>query len=169
MKKADAKKDGAEIEFRESKIHARGAFAKTRIKAGSPVIEYVGEKITKAESARRCELNNPYIFNFDDEFDLDGDVSWNPAKFINHSCDPNCEAEFFGDQIWIMAIRTIRAGEEITFNYSYDLQDYKEHPCRCGAAKCVGYMVAAEFFPKFRGGKLVAAEKESTGSTPSSL
>src|SRR4051812_19736269 len=109
-----------------------GGFALRKIKKGTPIIEYVGEKITKAESLVRCEANNPYIFNLDDEFDLDGDVSWNPAKFINHCCAPNAEAEFFGDQIWIMAIRNIEAGEEITFNYSYDLEDYKEHPCRCG-------------------------------------
>ena len=159
MKTAEPMNEGTQLEFRESIIHQCGAFAKTRIETGAPVVEYVGEKITKAESARRCELNNPYIFNLDDEFDLDGDVAWNPAKFINHSCDPNCAAEFFDDQIWIMAIRDIEAGEEITFNYSYDLQDYKEHPCRCNAAKCVGYMVAEEFFPKFKTGDTEGAER----------
>ncbi len=151
---------GAALEFRESSIHNRGAFAKERIKRGAPVIEYVGEKITKAESAARCEANNPYIFNFDDEFDLDGDVGWNPAKFINHSCAPNCEAEFFGDQIWIMARREIKPGDEITFNYSYSLEDYKEHPCRCGAATCVGYMVAAEHFPELKRREKAARQKE---------
>jgi hypothetical protein len=77
---------------------------------------------------------------------LDGNVPWNPARFLNHSCDPNCEAEPDGGRVWIVARRGIRAGEEITFNYGYDLQDYREHPCRCGAADCVGYIVAAEFF-----------------------
>lgn len=138
------------LEFRESSIQGRGAFAQELIPAKTPLIEYVGEKITKAESAARCEADNPYIFNLDDDFDLDGDVPWNPAKFINHSCDPNCEAEFFGEQIWIMAIRDIKPGEEITFNYSYDLENYEEHLCRCGAASCVGYMVAEEYFPKFK-------------------
>jgi uncharacterized protein len=137
------------LEFKNSGIHGMGGFALRKIKKGTPLIEYIGEKITKAESLARCEANNPYIFNLDDEFDLDGDVSWNSAKFINHSCAPNAEAEFFGEQIWIMAIRDIAAGEEITFNYSYDLEDYKEHPCRCGTRNCVGYMVAEEFFPKF--------------------
>ena len=127
-----------------------GGFALRKIKKGEPVIEYIGEKISKAESLRRCEAENPYIFQIDEEFDLDGNVGWNPAKFINHSCDPNCEAEFFDDMIWIMAKRDIESGEEITFNYSYDLEDYKEHPCKCGAANCVGYIVAEEFFPKFR-------------------
>lgn len=127
-----------------------GGFALRKIKNGEPVIEYTGEKISKAESLRRCEAENPYIFQIDDEFDLDGNVGWNPAKFINHSCAPNCEAQFFDDMIWIMAKRDIEPGEEITFNYSYDLEDYKEHPCKCGAANCVGYIVAEEFFPKFR-------------------
>ncbi|MEP6662137.1 MAG: SET domain-containing protein-lysine N-methyltransferase [Verrucomicrobiota bacterium] len=138
------------IEVRSSAIHGTGCFALRKIRKGKPVIEYVGEKISKAESLKRCEEQNVYIFALDDEFDLDGSVDWNPAKFINHSCAPNCEAEFFGDQIWIMALCDIKAGEEISFNYSYDLQDYREHPCRCRAAECVGYMVAEEFFPKFR-------------------
>ncbi|MEO5802500.1 MAG: SET domain-containing protein-lysine N-methyltransferase [Verrucomicrobiota bacterium] len=158
------------IEFKASAIHGMGGFALCKIKKGTPIIEYVGEKISKAESLVRCEANNPYIFNLDDEFDLDGDVSWNPAKFINHTCRPNAEAEFYGDQIWIMAIRDIEAGEEISFNYSYDLEDYKEHPCRCGKRNCVGYMVAEEFFPKFKLGDAGARrEMEFSDSASSRL
>ena len=125
-----------------------GGFALCKIKKGTAIIEYVGEKITKAEAAVRVAADNPFIFCLDDEFDVDGDMTWNPARFLNHSCEPNAEAEIFGDQIWIMALRTIQPGEEITFNYSYDLENYEEHPCRCGAAQCVGYMVAEEFFPQ---------------------
>lgn len=126
-----------------------GGFARCRVRKGTPLIEYVGERITKAEAAKRVEADNPFIFCLDDEFDVDGDVTWNPARFLNHSCEPNAEAEIFGDQIWILALRDIRPGEEITFNYSYDMENYEEHRCRCGSAKCVGYMVAEEFFPKF--------------------
>src|SRR5438445_8660632 len=79
------------IVFRRSAIHGTGGFARRAIAAGTPVIEYVGEKITKAESLRHCEANNDYIFTLDDEFDLDGNVPWNPARFLNHSCAPNCE------------------------------------------------------------------------------
>jgi SET domain-containing protein len=132
--------------FCPSAIHGFGGFAKANIAAGTRVIEYVGEKITKTESLRRCELANEYIFSLDDETDLDGNVPWNPARFLNHSCDSNCEAEPDGGRIWIVARRGIRAGEEITFNYGYDLEDYREHPCRCGAANCAGYIVAVEFF-----------------------
>lgn len=137
------------IEFRDSGIHGMGGFALRRIRKGSPLIEYVGEKITKAEAARRVEADNPFIFCLDDEYDVDGNMTWNPARFLNHSCEPNAEAEIHGDQIWILALRDIRVGEEITFNYSYDLENYEDHPCACGAAQCVGYMVAEEFFPKF--------------------
>ncbi len=136
------------IEFRDSGIHGMGGFARGRIRKGTALIEYVGEKITKAEAAKRIAADNPFIFSLDDECDVDGNVEWNPARFLNHSCEPNAEAEIFGDQIWIMALRDIGPGEEITFNYSYDLENYEEHPCLCGAATCVGYMVAEEFFPK---------------------
>jgi hypothetical protein len=77
-------------------------------------------------------------------------VDWNPARFLNHSCAPNCEAQFADGRIWLVAIRDIRAGEELTFNYGYDLTDYREHPCRCGAVSCVGYIVAEEFFEHVR-------------------
>ena len=124
-----------------------GCFAIAPIAKGVRLIEYVGERISKAESTKRCEADNQYIFSINDEFDLDGNVGWNPAKFINHSCAPNCEAELDDCRVWIVALRDIEPGEEITFNYGYDLEGYEDHPCRCGAPNCVGYMVAEEFFP----------------------
>jgi uncharacterized protein len=136
--------------FKSSPIHGMGGFARGDIPAGARVIEYVGEKITKQESLARCEQNNEYIFALDDEHDLDGNVGWNPARFLNHSCEPNCEARLEGGCIWVVAIREIRAGEELTFNYGYDLADYAEHPCGCGAPGCVGYIVAEEFFDHLR-------------------
>jgi uncharacterized protein len=136
--------------FRQSRIHGVGGFAKTDLPAGTRVLEYVGEKIAKAESLRRCELNNEYIFALDDGFDLDGNVARNPARFLNHSCAPNCEAELDAGRIWIAALRNIKAGEELTFNYGYDLDDYREHPCCCGTPECVGFIVAEEFFDHLR-------------------
>ena len=146
------------IEFRDSGIHGMGGFALRRIRKGAAIIEYVGEKITKEEAAKRVAADNPFVFILDDETDVDGNVDWNPARFLNHSCEPNAIAEIFGEQIWIMATRTIQTGEEITFNYSYDIEDYEEHPCRCGAPGCVGYMVAEEFFPKVRGSRSEAMQ-----------
>jgi uncharacterized protein len=129
-----------------SPIHGLGGFAKTAIGKGTRVVEYIGERISKSESLRRCEGNNHFIFSLNDEQDLDGNVAWNPARFLNHSCVPNCEAELQDGRIWIVATRDIPAGEEITFNYGYDLVDYRDYPCRCGAPGCVGYIVAEEFF-----------------------
>ncbi len=138
------------IYFKSSSIHGLGAFARRPILPGTQVIEYVGQKITKEESNRRCGLNNEYIFSLDDDFDLDGNMGWNPAKFINHSCTPNCEAEWIDGRIWIIATRPIAEHEEIAFNYGYDLEDYRKHPCRCGSPGCVGYMVAEDFFGDLR-------------------
>ncbi len=138
------------IVFKGSRIHGLGGFAKTPITNGTRIIEYVGEPISKSESLRRCEQNNEYIFTLSDEEDLDGNVAWNPARFLNHSCAPNCEASLEEGYIWIIANRDIQAGEEITFNYGYDLVDYRDYPCRCGSPDCVGYIVAEEFFPHVR-------------------
>jgi len=132
--------------FRPSPIHGLGGFANCSFARGARVVEYTGRKITKAESLRRCEAGNWFIFSLDEEFDLDGNTDGNPARFLNHSCAPNCEAECSGGRIWITARRDIAAGEEITFNYGYTLDEYREHPCRCGSPGCAGYMVAEEFF-----------------------
>jgi uncharacterized protein len=133
-----------------SPIHGRGLFARVAIPADFRILEYRGERISKHESLKRCEANNPFIFALDAEVDLDGNVEWNVARFINHSCQPNCETDLIDGRIWIRSLQVIRAGEEITFNYGYDLTDYREHPCRCGSPRCVGYMVAEEFFPILR-------------------
>ena len=138
------------VEFRPSAIHGLGGFARAAIPDGSRVIEYVGERITKEQSLQRCSRNNQAIFYLDEGWDLDGSVEWNPARFLNHSCAPNCDAERIDRQIWIVARREIQPGEEITFNYGYNLEVYREHPCRCGAAECVGFIVAGVFFSLFR-------------------
>lgn len=138
------------IIFQPSPIHGVGGFARVDISAGTRIIEYTGEKITKKESLLRCERHNECIFALDDERDLDGNAPSNPARFLNHSCQPNCEALLEQGRIWIMSLRQIRAGEELTFNYGYDLEDYRQYPCSCRAAGCVGYIVAEEFFDHLR-------------------
>jgi len=139
------------IVFRRSIIHGTGGYARIDIAAGTRLIEYVGNWISKSESLKRCTAQNAYIFTLTDQIDLDGDVPWNPARFINHSCTPNCEAEQDDDHIWIIALRDLVAGEELSFNYGYNLEDYREHPCRCGAANCVGFIVAEDHFDHVRG------------------
>jgi len=138
------------ISFRASPIHGTGGFARLAIPKGTRVIEYLGERIDKRESLRRCEANNEYIFSLSAGQDLDGNFEWNPARFLNHSCAPDCEAELDEGRIWIVALRDIAPGEEITFNYGFDLADYREYRCNCGAPGCVGFIVAEEFFPKLR-------------------
>src|SRR5947208_2307547 len=81
------------LAFKQSAIHGIGGFATEDISRGSRVIEYIGERIDQWESLRRCEGNNQYIFMLTEKEHLDGNVPWNPARFINHSCEPNCQTE----------------------------------------------------------------------------
>ena len=136
--------------IRPSNIHGMGAFAVQPIVKGARVLEYLGERITRGESLARCQQNNEYIFRLNEECDLDGNIDPNPARFLNHSCEPNCEASLEEDRIWIVALRDIWAGEELTFNYGFDLEDYRNYPCGCGARQCVGFIVAEEFFDHVR-------------------
>jgi SET domain-containing protein len=138
------------VRFTDSTIHGMGGFARCDIPAGIRIIEYVGERIDKAEAQRRCEADNRYVFYIDETWDIDGSVDWNPARFINHSCTPNCETELDNGRVWIQALRDIKAGEELSFNYGYDLKDFLDHPCQCGSPECVGYIVAEEHFARVR-------------------
>jgi SET domain-containing protein len=137
-------------EVKPSTIHGFGVFARRDIPADTRVLEYIGERLTKAESLRRRKLGNFFVFIVTDQFDIDGAVDWNPARFINHSCAPNCDARMEDEHIWIITRRALRAGEELSFNYGYNLDDYEEHVCRCGAQECLGFMVAEEHFDEVR-------------------
>ncbi len=134
------------VEFKPSPIHGTGGFARVGIRRDKRIIEYVGPKLSKTEGKAQLREQNVYIFSLDETYDIDGSVAWNPARLLNHSCEPNCEAAIVRNRIWIYARRAIKAGEELTYNYRYDLEDYEERPCHCGASTCVGYMVAEEFF-----------------------
>lgn len=144
----------------DSGIHGRGLFAARDIPRGARVIEYVGVRLTKAESWKRaCEWMEKargtgrgavYVFEVNSRWDIDGNVPWNPARLINHSCSPNCEPHVKRGRIWIMARRHIRAGEELTYDYGYDFEQWREHPCRCGSPRCPGYIVAREHRARLR-------------------
>ena len=138
------------FEVKASLIHGTGVFARVAITEETRILEYVGERLGKDESWRRRQANNFFIFTVTDDFDIDGAVDWNPARFINHCCGPNCEARMEDERIWIIALRAIAAGEELSFNYGYDLEDYEEHPCHCGSPECIGFMVAEEYFDEVR-------------------
>jgi uncharacterized protein len=143
--------EGSEwIVLKQSPIHGTGAFAAKPVPKGTRIVEYRGERIQKRESMRRCEGGNEFIFSLSALWDLDGNVDWNPARFLNHACSPNAEAEVSGERIWIVAAGNISAGEEVTFNYGFDLENYRDYPCRCGSPGCVGFIVAEEFFAHVR-------------------
>lgn len=154
--------------IKKSTIHGNGVFAARDIKEGERIIEYLGEKITKEESNRRgLEQEEKskktgegavYIFELDDEYDIDGNFDYNDARFINHACETNCEAENIDGNIWIVATCDIKKGEEILYNYGYALEHFFEHPCRCGKPNCVGYIVAVEDRVKLR--KILARKRK---------
>ncbi len=149
------------ITVRNSRIHGRGVFAKKDIPKGERIIEYVGERITKAEAERRGHhhvnlhkknetLGAVYIFELNKRYDIDGNVSYNKARFINHSCDPNAEPEIIRGKIWIIARKNIKKGDEIFYNYGYDFESFQDHLCRCNTDRCVGYILGEEHWPKLK-------------------
>ena len=125
--------------------NGRGLYATKDIKAGTRIINYVGKIITKKQTKEFEKFDNSkpiYLFDLNSRYDLDGDVSWNTARLINHSCLNNCDYEGKGLKLWVNANRDIKMGEELSSDYgfSYD-SDYKQFPCKCGSKNCVGYIV----------------------------
>lgn len=134
-----------DLQIRGSRIHGLGIFALRLIPAETRLLEYVGKLLTKEELAN---VNKTYCFTIDQEHAVDGaQVAWNPAGFFNHSCEPNCESRLLDRTVWIFTRRDIKPGEELTYNYGYRPEDLRQHPCRCGAPGCLGYMVAEDLFP----------------------
>lgn len=133
----DPKKEKAwpQLEFRESSIHRFGVFAVRDIGARKKVMEYRGDKIHKEKISRFPER---YIFQLNELYYINGK---NIARYANHSCEPNCEVRIENNRIWLFSLRRIKTGEEITYNYNYDLSEAADHPCKCGAAHCVGFIL----------------------------
>ena len=125
--------------IRSSAIHAAGCYTTTPIRKGVRVAEYTGPRLSKAEADTRYdETPITYLFGLGDgTVVIDGHCM---AMFINHSCDPNCETHEENGRVWIKAIRTIAAGEEITYDYCLYDGDDDEALCNCGTKKCRGTM-----------------------------
>ena len=132
--------------IKKSNIDKRGLYASKNIKAGEKIIEYVGKLISKKETESNPKFDNErdiYLFNLNEKWDLDGDYHWNTARLINHSCSPNCEVEGKGLKLWISAIKDIKKGEELSYDYgfSYSKEDLDNFVCKCGSKNCCGYIV----------------------------
>ena len=134
--------------IKKSKIDNRGLYAATNIKKNTKIIEYKGKIITVKETETNPKFDNDkaiYLFNLNKKYDLDGDFKYNTARLINHSCDPNCEVDGVGLKLWIYAIKDIKKNEELTYDYGFSFdKDYKDFPCKCGAKKCVGFIVNSQ-------------------------
>jgi SET domain-containing protein len=145
--------DELPFEIRESPMQGLGVFATRAIAAGTRLIEYAGERLTPAESEARYpdvpgERHHTFLFAIDDEVVIDAAVDGNAARFINHSCDPNCDAIIEEGRIWIETIRNIAPGEELAYDYAYVLEERhspaakRRFPCHCGSAVCRGTILA---------------------------
>ena len=135
---------------KKSKIDNHGVYAARDIKAGTRIIYYKGKLITKKETERNPKYDNDkaiYLFNLNSRYDLDGDFKYNTARLINHSCEPNCEVEGKGLKLWIFSLRNIKKGEELSYDYGYefDKEDFRDHQCKCGSSKCIGYIMLFSF------------------------
>ena len=128
-----------------SKINNKGLFANKNIKKGTKIINYVGKIITKKETDTNPKFDNGkaiYLYNLNSRYDLDGDFTYNKARLINHSCNPNCEVDGKGLKLWINAIKDIKKGEELSYDYGFGFDiDYKQFPCKCSSKNCCGYIV----------------------------
>src|SRR5262245_22361386 len=136
--------------LRKSPIQGRGAFATRSIRKGERIVEYKGERIDNKQADLRYpipkegEHHHTFLFELDEDTCVDAAVKGNSARFINHSCDPNCEPEIEEGRIYIHALRNIRPGEELLYDYHYILDEphspanKKLYPCECGSPNCRG-------------------------------
>lgn len=147
-----AARTGRRTIVRRSPIHGLGVFAGVDIAKGERVIEYKARKITWAQADRwyaddESKPSHTFLFTLDDKYVLDGNKDGNSARWINHSCKPNCESDVVDGRIWIEALRNIKAGEELNYDYNITLDaphtpaEKRRWSCRCGSANCRGTLL----------------------------
>lgn len=145
---------GRRIQTRRSGVHGKGVFALTDIDKGEIIIEYVGEVITWKEALRRHphdpkDPNHTFYFHIDKKHVIDALYGGNSSRWINHSCKPNCQPDEEEGRVFITAIRDIKAGEELSYDYGLVIDApltkklKAEYPCWCGAKKCRGTLLAS--------------------------
>ncbi|MGA0800686.1 MAG: SET domain-containing protein, partial [Steroidobacteraceae bacterium] len=161
------------IQVRNSKIHGKGVFAAKRIPKGTRIIEYIGERISHKEADDRYADHDPndnhtFLFIVDRKTVIDGGRKGNAARYINHSCDGNCESAIAERRVFIDAARDIAKGEEL--GYDYEIGRDKSDPpnvdeiyaCRCGSPKCRGTMLWPDKRPKPKKKAKRKAKKKSS-------
>lgn len=166
------------FKVKTSRIEGRGAFAVRSIRKGTRIIEYVGQRITSAVADERYDdarslPHHTFLFALDDDTAIDAAYEGNDARFINHACEPNCEAVMEGDRIFIEALKTIRIGEELVYDYRYMVDaDFNEaqlramYPCRCGAGTCRGTIAIRQPRAPRRKRAKAAVKKRATRPAP---
>jgi len=165
------------FEVRRSPVHGLGAFALRRIHKGTRIIEYLGERVSHQEADRRYqgkEANDAHTFLFivDARTVIDAGVDGNEARFLNHSCSPNCESVIEKRRVYIEAIRTIEPGEEMT--YDYQIQREEDDPpgieevfaCRCGFPQCRGTMLWPPDPPRRRATRMPRVQPRNAQRQP---
>ena len=141
--------------IRRSPIQGKGAFATRRIPKGTRLVEYTGERLSPAQADARYpdvpgERHHTYLFAIDDDIVVDAAVGGNAARWINHSCAPNCDAVIEDGRIWIETIRAVAPGEELAYDYQYVLEERhtpaakRRFPCSCGARRCRGTLLTSK-------------------------
>ena len=146
-RKSSTPQTGRRIQVRRSGVHGKGVFALQDIAEGETIIEYVGEVISWREAQDRHphnpdDPNHTFYFHIDEERVIDALYGGNSSRWINHACEANCEADEDGGRVFIKALRNIRAGEELNYDYGliidapYTKKLKAEYPCWCGAASC---------------------------------
>jgi uncharacterized protein len=147
------KKVGKRIQVRKSGVHGKGVFSAAKLKKGEVLIEYKGEVITWKEALRRHphdpkDPDHTFYFHIDDKHVIDAKFGGNAARWINHACTPNCEADEIDGRIFIKALKKIEPDTELFYDYGliidepYTKKLKKQFECRCGAKKCRGTMLA---------------------------
>jgi len=155
---------------RNSKIHGKGVFAKGPIRKGTKIIEYTGD-IISMDDADDIGIqtvdghSHTMLFTIDDERVINGNTGGD-AKYINHSCSPNCETVLYGDKVFIEALRSIPKGEELTYDYHLVVEEkitdkiLKEFACFCGSPNCRGSQIDPETLKKAATKKAKKEEKK---------
>ena len=144
---------GRRIQVRRSGVHGKGVYALAPLAKGETIIEYTGEVITWKQALSRHpsnpdDPNHTFFFHIDDKHVIDAGVGGNAARWINHACNPNCEADEVDGRVFIKALRRIAPGEELFYDYGLTIDDRytpklkREYACRCGARNCRGTMLA---------------------------